>query len=96
MEHYGLDHGIILYHTEIEGDYPDTSISAFDVHDIAYVYVNGAFVGKYDRSVPRLRQANHCIGCNQCVRHCPQSINIPAQMRRIDRFVEDLKQGREF
>ena len=50
----------------------------------------------YDRSVPRLRQADHCIGCNQCVPHCPQNIDIPAQMQRIDRFVEDLKQNREF
>ena len=34
-----------------------------------------------------------CIGCNQCVSHCPQSIKIPQQLRRIDRFVEQLKQG---
>ena len=50
----------------------------------------------YDRSVPKLRQANHCIGCNQCVHHCPQNIHIPEEMQRIDKFVEDLKQGREF
>ena len=31
--------------------------------------------------------------CNQCVSHCPQSIKIPQQLRRIDRFVEQLKQG---
>jgi len=30
------------------------------------------------------------------VPHCPQNIDIPAQMQRIDRFVEDLKQNREF
>jgi predicted aldo/keto reductase-like oxidoreductase len=47
----------------------------------------------YDRSVPKLRQANHCIGCDQCNKHCPQRINIPRQLHRIDRFVEDLKQN---
>lgn len=53
----------------------------------------GAFPCGYDRSVPKLRQADHCIGCGQCVSHCPQSIDIPAQMQRIDGFVEHLKQG---
>ena len=52
-----------------------------------------AFLVGYDRSVPRLRQADHCIGCGQCNIHCPQSIDIPKEMQRIDHFVEQLKQG---
>ena len=52
-----------------------------------------AFLVGYDRSVPRLRQASHCIGCNQCAPHCPQTIDIPAQMQRIDSYVEKLKQN---
>lgn len=52
MEYYGQNYGMILYHTEIEGNYPDTQIAAGGVHDIAYVYVNGKFVGRYDRSRP--------------------------------------------
>lgn len=51
-----------------------------------------AFLVGYDRSVPRLRQADHCIGCNHCVSHCPQRIDIPEEMQRINRFVERLKQ----
>ena len=47
----------------------------------------------HDRSVPKLRQASHCIGCNQCVPHCPQNIDIPKELHRIDQFVEQLKQG---
>lgn len=43
---------MILYHTEIEGDYPETQIAADGVHDIAYVYVNGKLIGRYDRSKP--------------------------------------------
>ena len=50
------------------------------------------FLIGYDRNVPNLRQANHCIGCNQCAPHCPQNIDIPAEMHRIDDYVEQLKQ----
>lgn len=51
-----------------------------------------AFLVGYDRSVPRLRQANHCIGCGKCLEHCSQKINIPQEMRKIDAYVEKLKQ----
>ncbi len=51
-----------------------------------------AFLIGYDRDVPRLRQANHCIGCGQCMVHCPQRIRIPDEMKRIDEFTEKLKQ----
>lgn len=50
-----------------------------------------AFLIGYDRSVPRLRQANHCIYCGQCVSHCPQQIDIPHELQKIDQFVEQLK-----
>ncbi len=50
-----------------------------------------AFLIGYDRSVPGLRQASHCIGCGQCAPHCPQSIDIPAELHRIDGMVERLK-----
>lgn len=69
-----------------EGNVPASSQSP------GYREARRAFLVGYDRSVPKLRQANHCISCNQCVSHCPQNINIPAQMQRIDNFVEQLKQ----
>jgi predicted aldo/keto reductase-like oxidoreductase len=47
----------------------------------------------YDYSVPRLHQANHCIGCRKCVSHCPQEIDIPKELEKIDQFVEQLKQS---
>ena len=45
----------------------------------------------YDRSVPKLRQADHCIGCNQCSPHCPQRIDIPSELHRIDNYVNQLR-----
>ena len=50
-----------------------------------------AFLVDYDRAVPTLRQADHCIHCGTCLSHCPQSIDIPAQLQRIDRYAEALK-----
>ena len=52
-----------------------------------------AYLTGYAKAVPAERQADHCIGCRKCMSHCPQRINIPAQMQRIDRYVEKLKRG---
>ncbi|RHJ92951.1 aldo/keto reductase [Parabacteroides bouchesdurhonensis] len=60
--------------------------------DENYKEARRAFLVGYDRSVPKLRQANHCTGCSQCNEHCPQGIDIPKEMQRIDKFVEQLKQ----
>lgn len=87
---YGLDIPAILIHYNKcvnEGNVPESS------QEENYRKARRAFLVGYDRSVPRLRQANHCIGCDQCVHHCPQNINIPGELHRIDQFVEQLKQG---
>ena len=87
---YGLDIPAILLHYNKcinEGNMPTSSRSP------EYEKARRAFLIGYDRSVPRLRQANHCIGCNQCRPHCPQNINIPKEMQHIDGYVEKLKQG---
>lgn len=87
---YGLDIPSILLHYNKcvnEGNVPESQQAE------NYRQARRAFLIGYDRSVPRLRQADHCIGCNQCVHHCPQNIDIPSEMQRIDNFVEHLKQG---
>ncbi len=87
---YGIDIPAVLLHYNKcvnEGNLPTSSQSE------DYRRARRAFLVGYDRSVPRLRQASHCIGCGQCVSHCPQSIEIPKELHRIDRFVEKLKRG---
>lgn len=85
---YGIDIPSILVHYNKcvnEGHIPENAQAA------NYRKARQAFLVGYDRSVPKLRQADHCIGCNQCSHHCPQRINIPRELRRIDDFVEKLK-----
>lgn len=49
MEHYGQNQGYIIYSTEFEGSYSNTSLTFENLHDIAYIYVNGELKGKFDR-----------------------------------------------
>ena len=90
---YGLDiPGIFLHYNKCinEGNVSASS------GDTDYRRARRAFLVGYDRSVPKLRQAARCIGCGECVEHCPQSIKIPQQLQRIDAYVEALKQEAEF
>ena len=85
---YGLDiPGIFSHYNRCirEGNTPQSSGSP------TFRRQRRAFLVGYDRSVPRLRQASHCIGCNQCAVHCPQQIKIPRELRRIDEYVEKLR-----
>ena len=87
---YGLDIPAILLHYNKclnEGNVPRDSM------DENYREARKAFLLGYDRSVPKLRQANHCIGCGECVKHCPQRIDIPVELHRIDAYVEQLRQN---
>ncbi len=51
------------------------------------------YLTSYDKAIESVRQADHCITCGECVSHCPQHIRIPAELRRIDAYVEKLKQS---
>jgi predicted aldo/keto reductase-like oxidoreductase len=86
---YGIDIPAILLHYNKcvnEGSVPKSR------QDENYAKMRREFLVSYDRAVPRLRQADHCVGCDQCVKHCPQNIRIPRELRRIDGFVDQLKQ----
>ena len=85
---YGIDIPAILLHYNKcvnEGDI------ATSTQDENYRKARRAYLVSYDRAVPKLRQAARCIGCNQCMSHCPQNINIPRELHKIDRYIENLK-----
>ena len=86
---YGLNIPAIFAHynaTITEGQMPAGNPDAQE-----YRRARKAFLIGYDRNVPSLRQADHCIGCNQCAPHCPQNIEIPKELHRIDDYIEQLK-----
>ncbi len=86
---YGIDiPGTLLYYNKCvnEGNISNSSM------DENYKKARRAYLVGYDRAIPKRRQAQHCIGCDQCLKHCPQKINIPKELRRIDEYVEKLKQ----
>ena len=90
---YGLDIPAIFTHYNKcinEGNVPK------NMQDEDYRRARRAFLVGYDRNVPKLRQANRCTGCGLCVPECPQRIQIPQEMERIAKFVEALKQEKEF
>ncbi len=87
---YGVDIPSIFTHFNkciYEGQYPQST------QDADYFKARREFLIGYDRAVPKLRQADHCIGCNKCTSHCPQSIDIPKQLRRVSAYVEALRLG---
>lgn len=88
---YGLDIPAILLHYNKcvnEGFIND------DTEDDEYRKARRAYLVSYDRAVPKLRQADRCTSCGKCIDDCPQHINIPAEIRRIDSFIETLRRNR--
>lgn len=86
---YGIDIPGVLWH------YNKCLNEGYIVNEGSKEYRNArkAFLVGYDRSVPKLRQANHCIGCEKCIPLCPQRINIPQKLHLIDDYVESLKRN---
>lgn len=87
---YGIDIPALFHHYNTmvnEGNLPYNSQSP------EYRRQRRAYLVGYDESVPRLRQADHCIGCGHCVTHCPQGIDIPREIRKLDRLVENLRRN---
>ncbi len=87
---YGLDIPAIFAHYNKcvnQGQVPDSPEAE------NYAEARRRFLVGYDRAMPRLRQASHCVGCKECVGHCPQKIDIPGEMARVDVIAESLRRG---
>ena len=87
---YGIDiPGIFTHYNKCvnKGNVPESK-EAENYEEARRIYLIS-----YNRSIPTLRQADHCIDCRQCNPHCPQNIDIPQQLARINEFVEKLKQN---
>ena len=67
-----------------------TYVSSREQEDYARVRRN--YLRAYNKAIEPDRQADHCIGCGKCARECPQHIAIPRELRRIDEYIESLKQ----
>ena len=87
---YGIDiPGIFVHYNKCknEGTLPR------DIGDENYWKLRSQYLIGLDRAVPKLRQADHCIGCGQCEPHCPQNIRIPRELHKISEYVEAVKQN---
>ena len=85
---YGIDIPAILLHYNkcVNEGYVSNG-----QEDENYRKARRAYLVSYDRAVPKLRQAERCIGCNQCSINCPQKIDIPKEIHKIGRYIEKLK-----
>ena len=88
---YGIDIPAILLHYNKCVNEGNLATSRNDAN---YSKARRAYLISYDRAVPKLRQAARCIGCGECMTHCPQSIDIPKELHKIDRYIENLKQDK--
>jgi len=62
-----------------------------DSQSSEYRRLRRKYLSTYAKELIPERQADKCIGCEECVDKCPQHINIPHEIARIDRYVEKLR-----
>ena len=87
---YGIDiPGIFVHYNKCKNE----GLLPTDRGDEDYWKLRRQYLIGLDRSVPKLRQADHCIGCGQCEPHCPQNIRIPRELHKISEYVEALRQN---
>jgi len=58
---------------------------------INYQAQQRALLTRYNNTVEKYAQADHCIGCKKCEKLCPQRLLIAKHMRQIDDLVSKVK-----
>ncbi|MFR9652041.1 MAG: aldo/keto reductase [Rikenellaceae bacterium] len=86
---YGVDIPAILLHYN-KCIFEDKIIE--DSSDPEYIRARREFLIGYDRSAPKLRQAQHCTGCGVCSPKCPQRIDIVEELHKIDAYAKRLRE----
>lgn len=85
---YGIDIPTIFTHYNKclnEGILPSNP------NDSEYTRLRRNYLIGLSRKVAPERMPDHCIGCGECLSHCPQEIKIPRELQKIDQFINDLK-----
>lgn len=87
---YGLDIPAIFSHYNKcvnQGEVPESPEAE------NYAEARHRYLASFDKAVPKERQASHCVGCGKCMEHCPQKIDIPGEMARVDLITEAIRRG---
>lgn len=86
---YGIDiPGIFSFYNKTVNE--ATYVTSKEQKD--YVRARRKYLLTYNKAIPTVRQADHCIACGQCMKECPQRIRIPMELKKIDDYIEKLKQ----
>ena len=86
---YGVDiaRNLTFYNEEArEGRLPDPREGLTD----NYLRDSKRFIGRLNR-IPRLAQADRCVGCRRCIDNCPQHIDIPMALRQMEALIQKVK-----
>jgi predicted aldo/keto reductase-like oxidoreductase len=88
---YGIDiSGIFLHYNRCVNE----GFISGSPESEGYRKARRAYLVSYDRAILKPGQADRCIGCSKCISKCPQGINIPDEIHRIDRYIEDLRRNK--
>ncbi|MBQ7608268.1 MAG: aldo/keto reductase [Desulfovibrionaceae bacterium] len=83
---YGVDIPMVFRH---HNDCLDDDLVPRNVQSADYKELRRNYRLRLASRVPELRTASHCIGCGQCVKLCPQFIDIPHEMAKLASILEE-------